>query len=283
MKKNILFAVFAALTFALYGQESNIALHFNNNESGSSHRVRQSEKKNFIYKIIDRQGLKKIAVLNANGSVEVLTHDKNEIHLSVEKRFRKNQYDSNLKPLYGRNDNTDGIGFSIVESGSIISIQNLDIRHLEKKPIIKVVVPINIPLKITLLKDQPGDLSIIDFPSDLEITGNQSNINLNGLNSSLVLSSGGKIDVSYKSVEENKSISILSTENKDLLISMPSDSEVSLSLQSEMGQILTDFDVIPNENDDAWEWSKILLGTINGGGTTLNAQSVIGNIIIKKN
>lgn len=283
MKKNILLATFVALTFTLYGQELDSALQFNNNENANTHKVRQSEKKNFIYKIINGQTLKKIALLNANGSVEVLTHDKNEIHLSVEKRFRKSEYDSNLKPLYGRNDNTNGVGFSIVESGSIISIQNLDVRHLEKKPIIKVVIPINIPLKITLLKDQPGDLSINDFPSDLEITGNQSNINLSGLNSSLVLSSGGKIDVSYKRVEENKSISILSTENNDLVISMPSDSKVSLRLQSEMGQILTDFDVSSNENDDSWEWSQILLGTINGGGTSLSAQSVIGNIIIKKN
>lgn len=283
MKKNILLIVFGLLAFSIYSQKSNLDKEAVINNQVEINKTEKSQKKEFVYKIKNPARLIHINLLNLNGTIEILTQSKKEIHLSVKKRYVSSKYDEGLKPLYGRNDNTEGTGFSILETEGTLTLENLDLRYLSEKPIVQVIIPENIPLKILLFRGQRGDLIMNDFSSDLEIKGNESHIKLNGLTGSLVLSSGGEIEVSFKRIESKHSISILSTENKDLNISIPSDSKVSLSLQSELGQILSDFEVIPSEEDTSWEWSTRLLGTINGGGAKLNAQSLMGNIIIKKN
>ena len=126
-----------------------------------------------------------------------------------------------------------------------------------------------------------GDINVISFKGDVKANTAGGDIRLNGSDGELkVNTAGGKIDVTYKG--ENKEISLNSMAG-DITLSIPSDYKANCKLMTMNGDIKSDITIARENQKDNPAMKNQVVGTINGGGKSLNCSTMSGNIFIKSN
>ena len=161
-----------------------------------------------------------------------------------------------------------------------------------KNVIMEIKVPQNFGLKLRAVND--GDIEVENVNGEMEINHVNGEITLTDVSgSAMVNTMNGDIKVNFKDITQNTPMAF-TTFNGDVDVTFPADLKASVKMQSSMGEIYTDFDMVmkksaPKEEKNSAEGVyKISIeewvnGDINGGGPEMTFKNFQGDIIIRKN
>ena len=160
-----------------------------------------------------------------------------------------------------------------------------------KKINIEVEVPNGMDLQLHTYND--GDINVTSVQGDLEINNYNGEIHASNISGSIVASTfNGEIKATFDNITEGAPMSF-STYNGDIDLTFPGTLKASLKLNTQQGEVLSDFDVSlvksgPVQKKDTRngvykvvvdEWVK---GDISGGGPEFMMKTYNGDIIIRK-
>jgi len=159
-----------------------------------------------------------------------------------------------------------------------------------------VPLTIRIPqdVKLKVVKTNGEMVKIDNVKGELEVSNTNGNILLTNIAGSVVANTtNGNITTSFSSVNAQATMAF-TTFNGNVRVDFPAGMKANLKLNSERGEIYTDFDIdIDNSHPQANSTSKekgiykisktnTIYGKINGGGPEIFMKTYNGNIYIKK-
>ncbi len=183
-----------------------------------------------------------------------------------------------------------GGGLDITEENNVVHIKT-DVFHQGGDVV--VIVPRHTSLELKSLAG--GEIDVDNVDGDLEVEDLNGPIHLRNVGGSVVAHSlNGEVIADLRSVDPTKPMSF-STMNGRIEVSLPSDVKASVSMKTDNGEILSDFEVKLDSNartdsgggrqsDGTYHvhLDKTLHGTINGGGPEYKFRSFNGQIVIRK-
>ncbi len=138
-----------------------------------------------------------------------------------------------------------------------------------------------------------GDVSVRGVRGELELENVNGGITAEDVTGSVVAhTTNGGVKVVFRRVAPGEPMSFV-TLNGDVDVTFPPDLKATLKLQSNHGEIYTDFDVAVHEDANAAapersggryhvEVNRAVNGTINGGGPQITLRTFNGNIYVRK-
>jgi hypothetical protein len=210
-------------------------------------------------------------------------------------RSNREEIPSGLRRIGG-----SGGGLDVVEEGNTIHIAgNPWFAHGD----LNIQVPQQTSVSVTTMGGR--EVRISNVSGEIEVQNMSGAVVLENVSGSVVAHSmGGRVTASLNSVAAGKPMSF-STMNGTIDVTLPADTKANLKMETQMGEIYTDFDVqltsrtppAPAESGRATRGRGVtrgrvadvhvgtqssLEGTINGGGPEIQFTSWIGNILIRK-
>jgi len=182
-------------------------------------------------------------------------------------------------------------GLDIREENNVVTIKT-DVFHSGGD--VTILVPRHASLELKSLSG--GEISVENVDGDIEVENLNGAIRLRDVGGSVVAHSlNGEVVADLKSVDPSKPMSF-STMNGKIDVTLPADVKASVSMKTDNGEILSDFDVKLDgsaketdsgggrHSDGAYHahLDKTLHGTINGGGPEYKFRSFNGQILIRK-
>lgn len=139
-------------------------------------------------------------------------------------------------------------------------------------------------IKIDFDKQVTNELHISGKYQTLEINNLESPVNLRYLQGSLLVNSKSEVEASFSKIEEDSPISIVTTDDGNIFLYLPSDASIEVVARTISGNIYSDFDykVIEEKYGKSGLWRKELKGVVNGGKTKVFLQATSGDISIFK-
>ncbi|KAI9449257.1 hypothetical protein F5148DRAFT_1291722, partial [Russula earlei] len=157
--------------------------------------------------------------------------------------------------------------------------------------LLELKVPQDVKLKVVTTTSA---VEISDLKAEVEVTSTNGAIRLNNISGSVVASTtNGNITASFSSVNPQAPMAF-TTFNGHVSVSFPADTKANFKLNSESGEVYTDFDMDidrthPQANPVSKEQgvykisrSNVIYGKINGGGPEISMKTFRGNIYVKK-
>jgi DUF4097 and DUF4098 domain-containing protein YvlB len=183
-----------------------------------------------------------------------------------------------------------GGGLDISEEDNVVTIKT-DVFHGGGD--VTILVPRHASLDLKSLSG--GEISVENVDGDIEVENLNGGIRLRDVGGSVVAHSlNGEVVAELKSVDPSKPMSF-STMNGKIDVTLPSDVKANVSMKTDNGEILSDFDVKlegaakltasgGRQSDGTYHvrLDKTLHGTINGGGPDYKFRSFNGQILIRK-
>src|SRR5262249_3450588 len=179
-------------------------------------------------------------------------------------------------------------GFQVIEEHNEITISGAN-RALD----FDIRVPSRTSLRVNTVN---GGAIVIDaIEGEIETNNTNGSITLTNIAGSVVANStNGKVAVTFKSVTSGKAMAFTSL-NGAVDVTLPASTKADLKLQSDRGDVYTDFDVqlrpaAPPKPDDAGRGSgrfrlnvnRAISGTINGGGAEFELRTFNGDVYLRK-
>lgn len=214
-----------------------------------------------------------LSVSNPDGSIKVTGHNGSDVMIksSLKNKRKFKDYIS-----VATDENGNGVIISVDSDDSSIDLD------------------ISVPYSFSLtLSSEEGKIEVRNISGQLAINDTNSDIWLFGIAGSGAVSAvDGNIYCEFANSGPNGPIALNSVDGK-VDLSLPPQVKANVKLRSESGEIFTDFDITFNTHDAEVNKSKNtgltrismdnwLNGKINGGGKSITAQSVDGNIYIRK-
>jgi DUF4097 and DUF4098 domain-containing protein YvlB len=224
-----------------------------------------------------------------NGGITVKAYDGKEVIVEARGRNRDGESartDSNMKRII-----VSSTGLSVEEENNEVRI-NTDsyMRPID----LTISVPVHTSLKLSAVNS--GDIVVTGVDGELELNDVNGSLTLNNVSGSAVAHAlNGRLLATFSRV--NQKPMAFSSLNGDIDVTFPPDLKANLSLKSDRGEILTDFDVQiqtapvqPTVEDSRHNGSgkyrvridKTVHGTINGGGPEYQFTNFNGGIYIRK-
>ncbi|MEX0928172.1 MAG: DUF4097 family beta strand repeat-containing protein [Balneolales bacterium] len=220
------------------------------------------------------------------GSVSVSGYDGDEVIIN---------YDGDEEPRQSREETEDGLrrispgnsGFEASESNNTVTVSNLSpIRRMD----FEISVPYNFSLELALVTGD--DITVDNINGEIAISHVNGGITLTNVGGSATVNTvNGDITATNREVAEQRPMAFSSV-NGDIDVTLPQTVQVSARMNSEMGEIYTDFDMELDEGDDqtgspgsnAFNISvnRWMNGTINGGGPEYMFKTLRGDIFIRR-
>jgi hypothetical protein len=141
-----------------------------------------------------------------------------------------------------------------------------------------------------------GDVTITNVSGTIEINAVESDITLKDISGKTTVSTvDGDLVATFKDIDKDKPL-YLSSVDGDLDVTLPSNIQADLSLQTLDGEMFTDFDIdITLEPEQTTKGDRrstdmvrffragnAVYGKINGGGSNIQIKTVDGNIYLRK-
>lgn len=224
-----------------------------------------------------------------NGGITVKAYDGKEVIVEARGRNRDGESahtDSNMKRII-----VSSTGLSVEEENNEVRI-NTDsyMRPID----LTISVPVHTSVKLSTVNS--GDIVVTGVDGELEVNDVNGSLTLNNVSGSAVAHAlNGRLLATFTRV--NQKPMAFSSLNGDIDVTFPADLKANLSLKSDRGEILTDFDVQiqtapvqPTVEDSRHNGSgkyrvridKTVRGTINGGGPEYQFTNFNGGIYIRK-
>ncbi|WP_158865162.1 DUF4097 family beta strand repeat-containing protein [Maribellus comscasis] len=218
------------------------------------------------------------------GSIKVIGTSVKDVvvNVSTEQKKVKEPDKNGLKRIAN-----NSFGLTAKEEDNYVKV-NTDLSN--KNVMLEIQVPANFNLKLKAVNN--GDISVEKVNGEMEISHVNGEITLTDVSGSAVVgTTNGDIKANFNSVTENTPMAF-TTFNGDVDVTFPADIKASVKMQSNMGDIFTDFDMVmkkgtPKEEKDAEkgiykvsleEWTR---GDISGGGPEITFKNFQGDIIIR--
>lgn len=176
----------------------------------------------------------------------------------------------------GGTDNTNG-GFSVEQNGN-----TLIVRNLKKDGKAEVYLPAsqNISVKSSYL----NNIEITGFTGEVEASAELvGNVTIKDVTGPLTVNSNtGTVKVVFSRLDQNSPTTITTTTGT-VDVSLPGETAATVTMNSTMGAVYTDFDLQLPEKDGLKAVStKKVKGMLNGGGGSIQLNSATGNIFLRK-
>lgn len=233
-----------------------------------------------------RPALVKVSLVN--GGITVKAYDGKEVIVEARARNRDRESarsDSNMKRII-----VSSTGLSIEEENNEVRI-NTDsyMRPID----LTISVPVHTSLKLSAVNS--GDIVVSGVDGELDVNDVNGSVTLNNVSGSAVAHAlNGRLSATFTRV--NQKPMAFSSLNGEIDVTFPADLKANLSLKSDRGEILTDFDVqmqtapvAPTVEDGRHNGGKYRVridktvhGTINGGGPEYQFTNFNGSIYIRK-
>lgn len=225
------------------------------------------------------------------GGITIKGEDRKDVSVESHTHFREDGRDreehrsDGMKrlDLYGSN------GLDIKEENNVITIKT-DVFN--KGGDLVILVPRKSSLQLKCMTG--GDIRVENVDGEIEADNLNGAIEMKDVSGAVVAHSlNGAVNVDLSSVDPSKPMSF-STMNGAIDVTLPAAIKANVSLKTDNGEILSDFDVkleakAPNversrESDGSFHvrLDKTLNGSINGGGPEYSFRSFNGQITIRK-
>jgi DUF4097 and DUF4098 domain-containing protein YvlB len=225
------------------------------------------------------------------GGITIRGEDRKDISVESHTRFRDDNHERNEPRPDGmkRLDLSGANGLDIKEENNVVTIKT-DVFN--KGGDLIVAVPLKSSLKLKCLNG--GDIEVENVTGEIEAENLNGAISLKDVSGSVIAHSlNGAVTADIKNADPSKPMSF-STLNGNIDVTLPANIKANVSLKTDNGEILSDFDVkleakaAPVEKsrdpDGAFHVriDKTLHGSINGGGPEFLFRSFNGQIFIRK-
>jgi DUF4097 and DUF4098 domain-containing protein YvlB len=221
-----------------------------------------------------------------NGGITVKAYDGKEV--IVEARARNHESprsDTNMKRII-----VSSTGLSVEEESNEVRISTDSVM----RPVdLSISVPVHTSLKLSAVNS--GDIVVTGVDGELDVNEVNGSVTLNSVSGSAVAHAlNGRLLATFARV--NQKPMAFSSLNGDIDVTFPADLKANLSLKTDRGEILTDFDVqvqttpvqqtVEDGRKNGGRYrvkiDKTVHGTINGGGPELQFTNFNGGIYIRK-
>lgn len=219
------------------------------------------------------------------GSIKVVGSNVKDVIITVTSEQKKVE-DSTKDGLKRIPNNS--FGLTAKEENNHVKVRT-DLSN--KNVLLEIKVPQNFGLKLKAVND--GDIEVENVKGEMEINHVNGEVALTDVSGSAMVNTiNGDIKANFKAITKNTPMAF-TTFNGDVDVTLPADLKASVKMQSNMGEIFTDFDMAmkkgaPKEEKNSEEGVyKISIeewvhGDINGGGPEMTFKNFQGDIIIRK-
>jgi putative adhesin len=180
-------------------------------------------------------------------------------------------------------------GFSLEEENNELTISSPFGRSID----FEIQVPVRTNLKLSAVNG--GDVVVDGVEGEVEVNNVNGPIALTNIAGSVVAHSvNGSVKATLTRVTPDKAMAFASM-NGNIDVTLPSSLKANLKLQSDRGDVFTDFDVqvrpaTPTPVEDQRKGggrfridvNKAIYGTINGGGQEFELRTFNGNVYLRK-
>jgi hypothetical protein len=253
MKKRILALVFGiVITGGLYAQEYKVAK--------STGRLEIREVNN-------------VSIEGYNGN-EIVFTSKNHDHNDDDGRSKGLRAISSL----GLEDNTGGLGLSVLDKGNVIEVQQL---KKTDGPDVKIMVPKGITVSYTHSSPYGDEIDIKNFEGAIEISTVHNGVVLTNTTGKLSIKTvHGDIDASLTSLINAV---VLESVHGHVDLALPLETKANLELSTNWGEILVDpgFKLEIDKTGGLINYSGPK-AKLNGGGVELTLSSHHNNVYLRK-
>ena len=271
MKKLVLMTLFAGLVLDVAA--------FAQGQSDSGNR--------FVVNFSDpsRPGLLKVNLFNNGITVRSYT-GKEIIVETTSRRGRRQRPDTTPDGL--RRIDTNVAGLTIEEENNVMSV---NARNPNDSGDLDIQVPVKTNLNLRTVNG--GNITVEGVEGEIEVSNTNGGVMLNNVAGSVVAqATNGRIVASLRDITPNKPMSFIS-QNANIDITLPPSAKANLRMRTNNGAIYSDFDIQlqpttptvqgrPGKNGFRIETDRTIIGTINGGGSDFDVQTLNGNIYIRK-
>jgi len=228
-----------------------------------------------------------------NGGITIRGEDRKDVSVESKAHFRDEDRESREPRADGMKRIDLGMtsGLDIKEESNVISIRTDSFNNGGGDLVI--LVPKHSALQLKCMNG--GDINVEGVEGEIEADNMNGAIHLKDVAGSVVAhSQNGEVSADLKSVDPAKPMSF-STLNGKIDVSLPASIKAKVSLKTDNGEILSDFDIkldpsakTPVEKGRQPDGTfhvrldKTLHGTINGGGPEYQFRSFNGQIMIHK-
>jgi len=249
------------------------------------------EKLSIAFRDPSRPGTLKMSVLY--GSISVKTHAGKDVIVESTPRSDKDTERDIPESAKGlKRLNSTGSSITLEEENNIVTVS---LGWKARGENVTILVPVKTSLKLSATNGKM--ISVEGVEGEMELNATNGGIQLTDISGSVIAHSlNGKLIAKFKSVDASKPMSF-STMNGAIDITLPSSTKANLKMQTNNGDVFTDFDVQMQPNatkvekteakPDSRNRSRVRMestkvGAINGGGSDFNFKSFNGNIYIRK-
>jgi DUF4097 and DUF4098 domain-containing protein YvlB len=223
-----------------------------------------------------------------NGGITVKAYDGKEVIVEARARNRERESarsESNMKRI-----TVSSTGLSVEAENNEVHISTDSFA----RPIdLTISVPVHTSLKLSAVND--GNIVVTGVEGELDVNDVNGSVTLNNVSGSAVAHAlNGRLLATFTRV--NQKPMAFSSLNGDIDVTFPGDLKANLSLKSDRGEILTDFDVqmqtaqaqqtVEDDRGHGGKYrvqiDKTVRGTINGGGPEYQFTNFNGGIYIRK-
>ncbi len=223
-----------------------------------------------------------------NGGITVKGYDGKEVIVEAQARDRARGSPSSSGM---RRIQMSAIGLTVEEENNVMRVRS----DSHQRPIgITMQVPRKTSLSLHCVND--GDMVVEGVEGELEVNDINGAVTLKNVSGSAVAHAlNGKVLVNFVRIDPSKPMSFSSL-NGDIDVTFPADLKANLKMQSDRGDILSDFEVQMREPSSRQiiedsrskngryrvRVDKTVFGTINGGGPEIQFKNFNGAIYIRK-
>ena len=250
-----------------------------------------NEKLSIAFRDPARPGMVKMSILH--GSISVKAHQGKDVIVETSAKTEKEPEADVPAPARGlKRLNASGSSITLEEENNIVTIS---MGWRARGENVTILVPTKTSLKLSATNGRM--ISVEGVEGEMELNATNGGITLTDVSGSVVAHSlNGKVLAKFKTVDPTKPMSF-SSMNGTIDITLPASTKANLKMQTNNGDVFTDFDVQmqPNaakvektearpgeRNRSRVQRESLSVGSINGGGPDYNFKNFNGNIYIRK-
>jgi DUF4097 and DUF4098 domain-containing protein YvlB len=222
----------------------------------------------------------------SNGSITVRTHAGQDVIVETGTHGSESRPERTVDGL--RRLNLPPRGLEVDEDDNVINVRLSGEAHNAG---LTVTVPADTSLQ---LLSSNGTINVEGVHGELDLTSHNGSITATNVSGTVVADThNGALKVTLDRVDAGKPLAFTSY-NGPIDVTLPADFKANLKLRASQGEVYTDFEVKlmpgesltePNHSPDGRyrvRTSRVINGTINGGGTDAAFTTYNGKILIRK-
>lgn len=221
-------------------------------------------------------GIERVQI-HSKTDVVLRAHNKNQLLLKGEKTKEVPEKAKGLRLVgEGGKDNTNA-GYFVEQKGN-----TLIVRNLQREGKAEIFLPAN--QNVSVISSALNDIIITGFTGEVEATAEiVGNITIKDVTGPLTVNSNtGQVEVVFSKLDQ-RSPTTITTTTGNLDITLPKETAATVTMNSTMGEVYTDFDLqLPEKEGLKPVSTQKVKGNLNGGGGIIQLNSATGNIFLRK-